>query len=63
MNCKGCAYDTRKDGCEAFLDRPKDCWNYTTEKEAAEREKTINQYIQQYKSDPKCSKVTLNDPK
>lgn len=43
MNCKGCAYD-KENGCVVFLERIKDCWNHTTEKEAEKREEAIKQY-------------------
>lgn len=46
MQCKGCAYDKSyvDKGCIVFKKRPKKCWNYTTEEQAAKREKEIEIY-------------------
>lgn len=45
--CAGCAYD---DGfrCRAFIHRPKECHNYTSNKEAQKREEEIKGYHQKY---------------
>ena len=41
--CRGCAYDSDT-RCEAFTKRIANCWNHTTKKEAANREKQIDMY-------------------
>jgi hypothetical protein len=49
--CEGCAYakTKRKTGCEAFVEKPKKCWNHTTPEVARDREKQIKRYIAAHK--------------
>ena len=46
MNCEGCAYNKERE-CAVFLERMKNCWNHTTEKEAQKREEAIKKYEKQ----------------
>jgi len=48
-NCTGCVYDTRNNnGCEAFIEKPENCWNNTTEAQRKQREKEMKIYHGEY---------------